>query len=121
MPTYTHDFAMNLFALLGTETYGTYHMVCNGYGTRFDVAKEIVKVCGLEDEVEVKPVDSSVFATQFWGRRSDWVVLRCKGLESLGVYLMRDGRVVLAEYLRKEYSGRIKQPGPAAAAQAAAE
>ncbi|MCP5131755.1 MAG: NAD(P)-dependent oxidoreductase [Pseudomonadales bacterium] len=45
-PTYTHDFAMTLFELLNTKKYGTYHMVCKEAGTRFDVAKEIVKICG---------------------------------------------------------------------------
>jgi dTDP-4-dehydrorhamnose reductase len=111
-PTYTHDFAMNLFALLEREAYGTYHMVCGGYGTRFDVAKEIVRVCGLDGEVEVKPVDSSFFETQFWGRRPDCEMLACKGLESLGIYLMRDWRVALAEYLHKEYPDLIKSRVP---------
>jgi dTDP-4-dehydrorhamnose reductase len=119
-PTYTHDFAMNLFSLLDTDAYGTYHMVCRGHGTRYDVAKEIVKICGLEDEVEVKAVDSSFFETQFWGKRPDCEMLACKGLESLGIYKMRDWRVALAEYLNKEYSGLIKKPTQAAVIRAAA-
>jgi len=108
-PTYTHDFAMNLFALLDREAYGTYHMVCKGWGTRFDVAKEIVQICGLQDEVEVKPVDSSFFETQFWGRRPDCEMLRNKGLEALGINLMRDWRVALADYLHLEYANLIKK------------
>jgi len=112
---------MNLFALLDTEAYGTYHMTCRGHGTRFDVAKEIVKICGLEGEVEVKPVDSSFFETQFWGRRPDCEMLACKGLESLGIYKMRDWRVALNEYLHKEYSSLIKKPSIAAVNRTAAE
>ena len=68
-PTYTHDFALNLFALLDRKLYGTYHMVCKGRSTRLDVAKEIVRICGLDGEVEVHGVDSSFFAKEFWVRR----------------------------------------------------
>jgi dTDP-4-dehydrorhamnose reductase len=107
-PTYTHDFAMNLFALLGRKAYGTYHMVCQGSGTRFDVAKEIVRICGFENEIEVKPVDSSHFDKQFWVRRPDCEMLKNTRLEALGINLMRDWRVALAEYLRRDYASVIK-------------
>src|SRR5262249_42180695 len=56
-PTYTHDFAMNLFDLLEYNCFGTYHMVCRGRGSRFDVAKEIVRLSRFPD-VEVHPVSS---------------------------------------------------------------
>jgi dTDP-4-dehydrorhamnose reductase len=107
-PTYTHDFAMNLFALLGRKAYGTYHMVCRGSGTRFDVAKEIVRICGYDNEVEVKPVSSSHFDKQFWVRRPDCEMLRNTRLEALGINLMRDWRVALAEYLRRDYASVTK-------------
>ena len=106
-PTYTHDFAMNLFALLEREEYGTYHMVCRGSGTRFEVAKEIVKICGYSD-VEVKPVDSSHFEKEFWVPRPDCEMLRNQGLERLGINLMRDWRVAIAEYIRRDYAHVVK-------------
>ena len=107
--------------MLDTDAYGTYHMVCRGHGTRYDVAKEIVEICGLEDEVEVKAVDSSFFQTQFWGKRPDSEMLACRGLERLGIYKMRDWRVALSEYLHKEYSGLIKKPSIAAVKRAATQ
>ena len=97
-PTYTHDFAMNMFALLDREAYGTYHMVCRGSGTRFEVAKEIVRICGYSD-VEVKEVDSSHFKKQFWVSRPDCEMLFNSRLEKLGINLMRDWRIAMEEYL----------------------
>lgn len=102
-PTYTHDFAMNLFALLDSKAYGTYHMVCKGSGTRFEVAKEIVRICGYSD-VEVKGVDSSHFEKQFWVPRPDCEMLLNQGLERLGINLMRDWRVAIEEYIRRDYA-----------------
>ena len=52
---------MNLFKLLAVEAYGTYHMVCEGSGSRYDVAKELVRLCGLEDEIELVAVNSDFF------------------------------------------------------------
>jgi dTDP-4-dehydrorhamnose reductase len=107
-PTYTHDFAMNLFALLDTESYGTYHMVCKGSGTRYDVAQEIVRICGYSDTVEVERVPSSHFEKQFWVRRPDCEMLANTRLERLGINLMRDWRVALEEYLRRDYAHIVK-------------
>jgi dTDP-4-dehydrorhamnose reductase len=102
-PTYTHDFAMNLFALLERQEYGTYHMVCRGAATRYEFAKEIVKICGYEDDVEVKGVDSSHFSKEFWVTRPDCEMLMNQGLERLGINMMRDWRVAIAEYLNRDY------------------
>jgi dTDP-4-dehydrorhamnose reductase len=108
-PTYTHDFAMNLFALLDRKAYGTYHMVCKGTGTRFEFAKEIVRICGYDDTVKVVGVDSSFFETEFWVPRPDNEMLRNKALEDLGINLMRDWRVALAEYLHRDYAHVIRK------------
>jgi len=107
-PTYTHDFAMNLFALLSHKAYGTYHMVCTGSGSRLDVAKEIVQICGYQGEVDVKGVDSTFFEKEFWVRRPDCEMLRNKRLESLGINLMRNWRVALAEYLQRDYRSAFR-------------
>lgn len=103
-PTYTHDFAMNLFVLLEQEAYGTYHMVCRGSGTRFEVAKEIVRICGYSDHVEVKGVGSSHFEKEFWVPRPDCEMLMNQRLERLGINLMRDWRVAIAEYIHRDYA-----------------
>jgi dTDP-4-dehydrorhamnose reductase len=92
-PTYTHNFAMNLFALLDRGAYGLYHMVCRGIGTRFDVAKEIVAIC--RRKVEVKPVASSFFGERFFAPRPGSEILFNHAFENRGINLMRDWRVAL--------------------------
>lgn len=106
-PTYTHDFALNLFALLDREAYGTYHMVNKGSGTRFEVAQEIVHICGYKN-VEVKPVESSYFQKRFWVPRPDCEMLYNQGLEQLGINLMRPWRIAIEEYLRRDYAYAVK-------------
>jgi dTDP-4-dehydrorhamnose reductase len=101
-PTYTHDFATNLFALLERQHYGTYHMVCEGYGTRFDVAKEIVSVCGRND-VKVEPVDSSFFREDYPAPRPRSEMLRNENLERLGLNWMRPWQEALRDYIETEY------------------
>jgi dTDP-4-dehydrorhamnose reductase len=109
-PTYTHDFAKNLFVLLRSESFGTYHMTCKGPGTRFDVAKEIVHICGRSDVI-VNPVDSSWFEKRFWAPRPVNEMLRNKALERLRINLMRDWRVALRDYLERDYAGMIRETG----------
>jgi len=106
-PTYTHDFAMNLFALLERKAYGTYHMVCKGTGTRFDVAKEIVDICGYN--TDVKPVDSSFFSERFFAPRPRSEMLFNQGLERLNINLMRDWRVALREYIHRDYAHVVRK------------
>jgi dTDP-4-dehydrorhamnose reductase len=106
-PTYTHDFARNLFALLSRDAFGTYHMVCKGTGTRFDVAKEIVDICGYD--AHVQPVDSSFFAERFFVPRPRSEMLHNRGLENLNINLMRDWRVALREYLERDYRDYLRQ------------
>ena len=101
-PTYTEDFARTLFALLGHEAYGTYHMVCAGSGSRYDVAREVVRICGLTD-VEVKPVDSEFFREQFPAPRPRSEMMRNANLEKLGINLMRHWTIALRDYLEREY------------------
>lgn len=101
-PTYTHDFANNLFHLLDTKRYGTYHMVCSGAGTRFDVAREIVSVCG-RDDIRIERVDSDYFAAEYFAPRPRSEMLVNANLNSLGINLMRPWEAALHEYVRSEY------------------
>ncbi len=101
-PTYTHDFAMNLFALLDQKAYGTYHMVCEGTGSRYDVAKEIVRICG--SGAEVKPVDSDFFREEFPAPRPRSEMLCNERLGELDLNLMRPWRDALRDYIEREYA-----------------
>ena len=51
-PTYTHDFARNVKRLLELELWGLYNMVCEGMTGRYDVAKEMLKILNLEEEIK---------------------------------------------------------------------
>jgi len=101
-PTYTHDFAMNLFRLLESGQSGTYHMVCEGSGTRFDIARHIVGACGRED-VEVRPVSSDFFKEQYFAPRPRSESMVNANLHALGLNGMRSWKEALSDYLRREY------------------
>jgi dTDP-4-dehydrorhamnose reductase len=101
-PTYTHDFAMNLFRLLETEAYGTYHMVCGGSGTRYDVAVMLASIFGRSD-IEVRPVDSSFFQAEYFAPRPRSEMLRNANLERMGLNLMRNWQDALRDYVNREY------------------
>ena len=108
-PTYTHDFAMTLFALLETDKYGTYHMVGKGAGTRFDVAKEIVDICGYSDEIKMVEVSSDYFTKDFPVPRPDNERLMNAGLEALGINKMRPWQVAIRDYIKREYADYCKR------------
>lgn len=101
-PTYTHDFANNLFTLLGTSHYGTYHMVCEGSGTRYDVACEIVTICNRSD-IRVEAVSSEYFAADYFAPRPRSEMLVNENLNRLGLNQMRPWRAALRDYINREY------------------
>lgn len=105
-PTYTYDFAMNLFQLLETEAYGTYHMVCEGAGSRHDVAVELVKICG-RPEITVEPVDSDYFKETYFAPRPRSEMMKNANLEKLGINRMRPWQEALAEYVTAQYADRL--------------
>ena len=43
-PTYTYDFAKNTEALIKTNNFGLYNMVCEGNTSRYEVASEILNI-----------------------------------------------------------------------------
>ena len=109
-PTYTHDFAMNLFELLHQEdSYGTYHMVCEGYGSRYDVAREIVAICN-RDDIDVRPVDSSFFQREYPTPRPRSEMLENAGLRALGINRMRNWKDALRAYVEEEYPEICREP-----------
>lgn len=101
-PTYTRQFANNLFRLLETREYGLYHMVCEGAGTRYDVARELLDICGRSD-VEVVPVDSSAFAGDYFAPRPRSEMMTNARLTRMGINLMSNWRQALREYMALEF------------------
>jgi dTDP-4-dehydrorhamnose reductase len=96
-PTYAPDFCEVVANLIATDEYGLYHCTNHGYPSRFDVAKEVVKLLGSKSEVI--PVDSSAFSSLSAGRAnsemSDNLHLGYINLDS-----MRDWREALEEYIK---------------------
>lgn len=105
-PTYTHDFALNLFRLLDSRRYGTYHMVCEGSGTRYDVARAILDICG-KSEIELIPVDSSYFAGNYFAPRPVSEMMTNANLRAIDINLMRPWREALDDYIRREFPHAI--------------
>ena len=106
-PTYTYDFANNVKLLLEKEFWGLYNMVCRGNAGRFEVAQELVKVLGIEDEVKITPVDSDYWEEIYFAVRPSSERLITKKLDFRGVNIMRDWRVCLKEYLENYYQGYL--------------
>jgi dTDP-4-dehydrorhamnose reductase len=107
-PTYTHDFAMNLFRLLASGCHGTYHMACEGHGSRYDVAREIVAICGRPD-IEVRPVDSSFFDDLYFAPRPRSEMMWNANLKALGINLMRPWKEALRDYILREYAAAAQE------------
>jgi len=97
-PTYTYDFALNLLLLLGTKKYGTYHMVCEGGGTRFDVAREILDIC-KKDDVVLHRVGSEYFQEEYFAPRPFSEMMINQNLNDLGINHMRHWKDALRDYL----------------------
>ena len=111
-PTYTIDFARNLQALLATRFYGLYNMVCGGQTGRLEVARELMKILGLQDTVEIRPVSSDFFAAEYFSPRPASERLVNYKLELRGLNMMRDWKVALRDYIGTYYADYVKPFAP---------
>jgi dTDP-4-dehydrorhamnose reductase len=96
-PTFTKDFSENLVKIVESNYYGLYHCTNKGYCSRYDVAKEIVKLLGKDAYVE--PVSSAYFPLSAPRARSE--MSRNYKLDLLGMNNMRDWKIALQEYLEE--------------------
>ena len=119
-PTYTHDFALTLFKLLDSRQYGTYHMVCEGSGSRFDVARHILDISG-RDEITLKSVDSSFFESNYFAPRPVSEMMLNANLTALGINLMRPWREALRDYVTREFPLALAGASPDAERRARAD
>lgn len=102
-PTYTHDFAANLRALLERRLWGLYNLVCGGVTSRLEVARELVSQLDLSDEVRIHEVSSEYFAKEYFAARPDSERLLNVKLRLRGLDLMRNWKVALREYVDDSY------------------
>lgn len=107
-PTYTHDFAKNVKLLLQKGYWGLYNMVCGGETSRLEVAREIIRLTGLENKVEIKPVSSDHFKKEYFADRPPCERLLNRKLNVRNLNIMRDWHISLKEYLEGYYEGYLK-------------
>jgi dTDP-4-dehydrorhamnose reductase len=97
-PTYTVDFARSVLFLVGTPYFGVYNHVCEGGGSRYDVAVEFVRLLGLEQAVRLIKVGSDYYKDAYFAPRPLSERLVNLKLNARGLNRMRDWRTCLAEY-----------------------
>ena len=102
-PTYTHSFAINVKKLIHTELWGLYNLVCEGQTSRVQVASEIIKIIGMEDEIKINEVDSSYFSKTYFAERPISENLDNKKLKLRNLSTMKDWKISLREYLEISY------------------
>jgi dTDP-4-dehydrorhamnose reductase len=107
-PTFTHDFAKNVKALIQKEYWGLYNMVCGGQTSRYEVAQELLKILHMSDFVKLTAVGSDYFKETYFAERPPCERLMNRKLEIRNINLMRDWKVALEEYIATYYSGYLE-------------
>lgn len=100
-PTYTPDFSLCFKALVAEQSYGLYHMACEGMGSRFDVAAHLLDLLDRSD-VELIEVESDFFAAEYYAPRPRSEIMRNLVLDLQGMNRMRPWREALHEYLSQD-------------------
>jgi dTDP-4-dehydrorhamnose reductase len=103
-PTYTHDFAKNVKALIEKEYWGLYNMVCGGQTSRLEVAHELLTLVGLSNEIKINVVNSDYFKDIYFAERPPSERLENRKLNLRNINLMQDWRVALKQYIDLYYS-----------------
>lgn len=106
-PTYTHDFAKNVKLLICNELWGLYNLVCTGQTSRIEVAKEVLNILGLNNEIKITPVDSNYFEKIYFAERPASEKLLNRKLDLRKMNIMRDWRLSLKEYINTYYSNYL--------------
>jgi dTDP-4-dehydrorhamnose reductase len=96
-PTHTLDLAEATCALVGTTAFGTYHAVNAGQCSRFEYARRILELAGVDTPIE--PCDSSEFPTK--APRPENAILSNAALEAASGYVMRPWQDALAQYMQR--------------------
>lgn len=106
-PTFTHDFARNVKALIQNEYWGLYNMVCGGQTSRIEVAHELLRILKLEDKVKITAVSSDYFKEVYFAERPPCERLINRKLNIRKINLMRDWKIALNEYITTYYKGYL--------------
>lgn len=106
-PTFTHDFAKNVKALIQKEYWGLYNMVCGGQTSRLEVASELLTLLGLQEKVKITPVKSDYFKNIYFAERPACERLVNRKLALRNIDLMQDWRTALKQYINQYYSNYL--------------
>jgi len=107
-PTYTHDFANNVKLLLEKDFWGLYNMVCEGQTSRLEVATELIKILGKQNEIMLTEVSSDYFKDVYFAERPPSERLLNRKLDVLKLNRMRDWRIALDEYINTYYKNYLQ-------------
>jgi len=106
-PTFTHDFAKNVKALIQKEYWGLYNMVCGGQTSRLEVARELLSLFGLTDSIKITSVKSDYCKEIYFAERPPCERLINRKLELRNLNLMQDWKVALKQYIDQYYQGYL--------------
>lgn len=106
-PTFTHDFAKNVKALIEKEYWGLYNMVCGGQTSRLEVSRELLSLLGLSEKVKITTVTSDYFKDIYFAQRPPCERLVNRKLEIRKLNLMQDWKVALKQYIDQYYQGYL--------------
>jgi dTDP-4-dehydrorhamnose reductase len=95
-PTYTKDMAQGILKLVETGWYGTYHLANVGCCSRFEYARKVVELAGI-DHCPMKPVTSESFP--LLAPRPRMEAIRNYLLHLLGLDWMRPWDEALQDYI----------------------
>ena len=99
----SRDFAKNMIRVVAHSRYGLYHMANKGVCSRFEMAEEIVRIMGLQDKIEIKPISSEEFPLPAERSRSE--MMHNLKLDLLGLNEMPDWRDSLKQYTEANLPG----------------
>jgi dTDP-4-dehydrorhamnose reductase len=106
-PTFTHDFAKNVKALIEKEYWGLYNMVCGGQTSRLEVTTELLSLLKLKEKVKITPVKSDYYKDIYFAQRPACERLINRKLALRGIDLMQDWKVALKQYINQYYQGYL--------------
>lgn len=100
--SYTPDFVKQMLKVIEQDAYGIYHVACDEVCSRYDIAKEIVKILNRTD-ISVAKVSSGQYSgmKEYFAPRPSSEGLAPAKLKQMDIYIMRDWKVCLAEYITR--------------------
>ncbi|TSC79485.1 MAG: dTDP-4-dehydrorhamnose reductase [Parcubacteria group bacterium Gr01-1014_29] len=104
-PTYTKDLAENITLLLEQEKTGIYHMASHGKASFFEVAKAMVELLTIDNNIVVTEIPAHEYKEI--AERPFCVLLENRRLRDEGLDRMRPWEEALRDYLSNTYFKKL--------------